>query len=56
MWKFRGKIKSGKRWTKFTKTIDAPKKERAIEILYSDLGSKHRVPRRNIIIESVEEV
>lgn len=56
MWKFVGKMKMGKKWVKFTKEIDAPKRERAIEILYSDLGSKHKIPRRSIKIESVEEI
>jgi len=56
MWKFTGKMKMGKKWVKFTKEIDAPKKERALEILYSDLGSKHKVPRRSIKVESVEEI
>jgi large subunit ribosomal protein LX len=55
MWKFEGKMKMGKKWTKFTKEIEAPSKERALEILYSDLGSKHHVKRRNIVVEKVEE-
>ena len=55
MWKFTGKMKMGKRWVKFTKEIDAPSKERALEILYSDIGSKHKIPRRSIVVETAEE-
>jgi len=56
MWKFVGRYRKGKRVVRFTKIIDAPTKERALEILYSDLGSKHHVKRTQIVIESVEEV
>ncbi len=56
MWKFTGYYWKGKRKVKFTKLVDAPTKERAMEILYSDLGSKHHVKRTKIVIESVEEV
>lgn len=56
MWKFVGRYKKKGRWIRFSKIIDAPKRERAEEILYSDLGSKHHVKRASIIIESAEEV
>ena len=56
MWKFVGRYKKRGRWIKFTKVIDAPKRERAEEILYSEIGSKHRVKRASIVIEAVEEV
>ena len=56
MWRFTGNYRKGRRVIKFTKAIDADKKERALEILYSDLGSKHHVKRSQIVIESVEEV
>ncbi len=56
MWRFTGRYRKGRRMVKFTKVIDADRKERALEILYSDLGSKHHVKRSQIVIESVEEV
>ncbi|HID09570.1 TPA: 50S ribosomal protein L18a [Candidatus Micrarchaeota archaeon] len=56
MWRFVGRYKKRGRWIKFTKIIDAPKRERAEEILYSEIGSKHRVKRASIVIEAVEEV
>ncbi len=51
-----GRYRKGRKMIKFTKNIGAKKKERALEILYSDLGSKHHVKRSQIVIESVEEV
>jgi len=56
MWKFVGRYRKGRKVIKFTRVIEAEKKERALELLYSDLGSKHHVKRSQIVIESVEEV
>ncbi len=39
----------------FKKVVPSIKKEHAIEKVYSDIGSKHKVKRRQIDIESVEE-
>jgi len=41
---------------KFTREYRGLKKEDVVEILYSEIGSKHRVPRTKIWIESVEEI
>ena len=51
-----GRYKKRKKWIRFTKVIDAQKRDRAEEMLYSELGSKHCAKRASIIIESVEEV
>lgn len=56
MWRFVGKYKKRGKWITFSKMVDAQKRSRAEEILYSDVGSKHGVKRSAIIIESVEEV
>ncbi|HIQ10166.1 MAG TPA: 50S ribosomal protein L18a [Euryarchaeota archaeon] len=56
MWRFVGRYRKKGKWVKFTKVIDAPKLQRAEEMLYSEIGSKHRVKRASIVIESVEEV
>ena len=40
----------------FTREYRGLKAEDVIEILYSEVGSKHRVPRTKIWIESVEEI
>jgi len=42
--------------TRFKKEIIAIKPEHAIEKVYTELGSKHRVKRFQIKIEKVEEV
>ena len=47
--------RNGKR-ERFTREYRGLKKEDVIEILYSEVGSKHRVPRNKIWIESVEEI
>ncbi|MBS7632583.1 50S ribosomal protein L18a [Candidatus Bathyarchaeota archaeon] len=42
--------------TSFRKEILAEKKEHAVERIYAELGSKHRVKRFSIKIASVEEI
>jgi large subunit ribosomal protein LX len=42
--------------THFRKEIVAEKAEHAVEKVYAELGSKHRVKRHHIKIASVEEV
>jgi len=41
---------------RFSKEYRGLKAEEAIERLYSEVGSKHRVPRTKIWVESVEEI
>ena len=48
VYKITGKFLMGERWRPFTKEVIAKTKENAKEILLSDVGSKHRVKRRNI--------
>ncbi|MEM1644678.1 MAG: 50S ribosomal protein L18Ae [Ignisphaera sp.] len=43
-------------WVKFTKEIRALKLEHALEKLYSELGSKHKLKRANIKIVDVAEI
>ncbi|NJE04909.1 50S ribosomal protein L18a [Thermococcus sp. M36] len=40
----------------FTKEYRALKEEHVVELVYSEIGSKHRVPRSKIEIESIEEI
>ncbi len=47
--------RNGKR-EEFRKEYRAVKKEDALELVYSEIGSKHRVKRNKIWIESVEEI
>ncbi len=43
-------------WRKFVKEIRALRLEHAIEKLYSELGSKHKLKRSHIKILKVEEI
>ncbi|USS40559.1 50S ribosomal protein L18Ae [Thermococcus aggregans] len=47
--------KSGRKF-KFTKEYRALKPEDIKELVYSDIGSKHRVKRSKIYIEGIEEI
>ena len=40
----------------FSKEIRAAKKEHAVEMIYTPMGSRHRAKRSEITITSVEEV
>lgn len=40
----------------FEKEVPANSKDRAIDLVYSELGSKHAVKRNLITIENVEEI
>ncbi len=42
--------------TPFVKEVIADKKEHAIERVYAEIGSKHRVKRFHLKIGSVEEI
>ncbi len=41
---------------RFTREYRGLKKEDVIETIYSEVGSKHRVPRNKIWVKSVEEI
>ena len=43
-------------WRPFTVYVRALKPEHALEKVYSDLGSRHKLRRRHIKIEEVREV
>lgn len=51
-----GTFLMGDAWSPFKKEVAAKDQVDAVKRLYSDLGSKHRVKRRNIRITSVEEL
>ncbi len=51
-----GEIKKPNLKTTFKKEIIAVKAEHAVEKVYTELGSKHRVKRFHIKIASVEEI
>ena len=51
-----GEIKKPNLKTVFKKEIVAIKQEHAVEKVYAELGSRHRVKRCHIRIDNVEEV
>ena len=51
-----GEIRKPNLKTSFKKEIVALKAEHAVEKIYAEIGSKHRVKRFHIKITSVEEV
>jgi large subunit ribosomal protein LX len=51
-----GEIRKPNLETSFSKEVIAEKPEHALEKVYAELGSKHRVKRYHIKIANVEEV
>lgn len=51
-----GKIRKPNLQTSFRKEVAALKREHAVEKIYTELGSRHRVKRFHIEILKVEEV
>ncbi|HKM75215.1 MAG TPA: 50S ribosomal protein L18Ae [Candidatus Bathyarchaeia archaeon] len=51
-----GQIKKGKTLVPFTVQYDAIKQDHATQRLYSEMGSRHRARRFEIMIKSVQEV
>jgi len=56
VFKVTGEILKPNLKTHFIKEIIAAKSEHAVEKVYAELGSKHRVKRFHIKISSVEEI
>jgi large subunit ribosomal protein LX len=56
VFKVTGKIMKPNLKTSFRKEIVAAKSEHAVEKVYAELGSRHRVKRFHIKITSVEEI
>jgi large subunit ribosomal protein LX len=54
--KVTGEIDKPKLTTPFVKELLAYKSEHAVEKVYAEIGSKHRVKRCHIKIASVEEI
>jgi large subunit ribosomal protein LX len=56
IFRIKGEIRKPNMETSFKKEVAAIKPEHAIERVYTELGSKHRVKRFQIKILSVEEI
>jgi large subunit ribosomal protein LX len=50
-----GKFKAGVQWEKFSKEVESINEKNAREKILSTFGSKHRINRNLIKIESVKE-
>ncbi len=55
-YKIKGNFLMGRNWQSFTKEVMGESEEKAKEKLFSELGSRHRVKRRMIKIDSIEEI
>ena len=51
-----GNFKKGKKTQDFTKEVMGENKQQVKEYIYSIMGSKHRVKRREITISEIEEL
>jgi len=56
VFKVTGEISKPKLTTPFVKEVLADKSEHAVEKVYSEIGSKHRVKRCHITISNVQEI
>ncbi|MBS3793303.1 MAG: 50S ribosomal protein L18a [Candidatus Thorarchaeota archaeon] len=56
VWRAKGKYNKKGRTFRFEKEMIAPKPSHVEEKILSELGSRHRVKRRNIDISKIEEV
>ena len=50
-----GELKLGSRWNKFSKELQANNADHAKELLMTQFGSKHKLPRRFINLLEVSE-
>ena len=51
-----GTFRAGKKNQPYTLDVVAPDEEAATEQVYSNFGSRHRVKRRFVIIDSLSEI
>jgi large subunit ribosomal protein LX len=53
MFEVKGTFRMGERWRPYTKKVSAPNETQARERTYTLLGSKHRLKRRYITVNTV---
>jgi large subunit ribosomal protein LX len=51
-----GSFKIGENWKPYTKVIEAPNQNQAVERTFCVIGSKHRLKRNYITIKTVKVV
>jgi large subunit ribosomal protein LX len=56
VFKITGNFKKGRKTQDFTKEVMSDNKQQLKEYIYSIIGSKHRVKRREITISKIEEI
>ncbi|MGD2072391.1 MAG: 50S ribosomal protein L18Ae [Candidatus Thorarchaeota archaeon] len=56
VWRVTGKYKKRRKIYRFLKEIISPKESHVRERILSELGSRHRVKRKDIVITKVEEI
>jgi large subunit ribosomal protein LX len=56
VWRVQGEYRKNKRTFEFVKELIASKESHAEEWIMSDLGSRHRVKRKDIEIKKIEEI
>ncbi|WP_297070602.1 50S ribosomal protein L18Ae [Thermococcus sp.] len=56
VYRVKGVFERNGRKEEFTREYRAIRGEDVVERLYSEVGSKHRVPRNKIWIETIEEI
>ena len=49
-----GTFFTGQKWHPYEKTVTAPNEKVAVERIYTVLGSKHRLKRREITVKQVK--
>jgi len=56
VFKVTGTFKMGDKWQKFSRETFAKNEKAAVEFLYSDIGGKHRLKRKDIQIDKVKAI
>lgn len=54
--KITGELRKGGDKLPFTKSVKAVRKEDALQHLYSDMGSRHKARRFEIVVRQIEEI
>ena len=54
-YKIKGNFKAGSQWSQFNTDVEAESENHAVETILSTIGSKHKLKRKYIKVELVEE-
>lgn len=56
VFRLKGKMRKPLKDLTFTREVVALTKEHALEKVYSEMGSRHKVSRKELTVETVEEI